>query len=210
MSSQSHSEENYINVTPQLLAILTIERLATYLSRLRTEPSNWWFAIQDFDLALTSQLVATLSGTTQLGALKKGHQTKMLDYLNDRNENKVFPLDKKGNSLSPEIAPFSELLERATDSKFGFIDNSQNPLILTPAQKKDTLKLHKFRNSLAHVQPVDWHVEIAGLPRMSLACIHAIDHLFKYSSQIIHLSASKVTKNQKNLERISKTLQHSF
>lgn len=69
--------ETHIEVSPQLLSVLTIQRLATGLDQLAVEPSNWWHAIEDFDLALMSQLIAFLSGTTQLARLKKNAQEKV-------------------------------------------------------------------------------------------------------------------------------------
>ncbi len=207
MSSGRVSRRKHIRVTPQLLSLLTIQRIETYIATLPAEPSNWWFAIQDFDLALTAQMIAFLSGTMQLGALKKGHQTQMQSYL---NQHTAHPTDKKGNQLKCEISPFSELLERSMDPKFGFINNSQNPLVLTSPQERDILKLHDFRNDLAHVQPVDWHVQISGLPRMALACNYAIDHLFSHTSTRVHLSVAQINKNQKNLKRISKLLHTAF
>ena len=203
------SDDKYIEMTPQILAILTVQRIASYIGALNREPGIWWFAIQDFDLALYSQLIAFLSGTTQLGAVKIGHQTKMLDYLNDNAQNRSYPTDKNGNALKCEIAPFSELLVRSTDPKFGFINNAQSHLILSDDQRRDILKLHEFRNDLAHVQPVSWYVEKSGLPRMTEACTFAIEHLFKHCTARIHLSQQQIDTNEKNLAVIAKALGHA-
>ena len=198
-------EDNYIEVTPQILAVLTIERIASYIDELHREPAKWWFAIQDFDLALYSQLIASLSGTMQLGALTEDHQKTMLDYFNDSNLEKTLPIDKNGKPLET-IANFRQLLNRSLDSKFPFIDNSQFPLILNANQKKDILKLHVFRNNLAHVRPLSWHVEITGLPKMAQAYTFAIDHLFKHCTARFHLTGLQINKNEKNLTTIATAL----
>ena len=198
-------EDNYIEVTPQILAVLTIERIASYIDELHREPAKWWFAIQDFDLSLYSQLIASLSGTMQLGALTKAHQKIMLEYYENGNRQETLPTEKNGKPLE-SIADFRQLLDRSLDSSFGFIDNSQFPLMLKENQKKDILKLHTFRNNLAHVRPKSWYVEKTGLPRMAQACIYAIEHLFKHSNARIHLKETDVSKNEKNLVAIAAAL----
>ena len=202
------NESQYIEMTPQILAVLTIERIASYIDDLRHEPAKWWFAIQDFDLALYSQLIASLSGPMQLGALTEDHQKIMLDYCNSRNIEKKLPIDKNGKPLEA-IASFKQLLNRSLDSKFHFIDNSEFPLILNANQEKDILKLHAFRNNLAHVRPKSWHVEITGLPRMAQACTFAIYHLFKHCTVRFHLTGLQINKNEKNLTAIAAALDGS-
>lgn len=199
--------ETHIEVTPQLLSVLTLERLAISLDQLAVEPSNWWHAIQDFDLALMAQLIASLSGTTQLGALETNAQVAMLEYLDCDNPTKTYPVDRRGNPVEDKIASLAELLKRALDPQFSYINNSQSPLRLSKSQREDILKLHEFRNKLAHVRPLSWHLELKGLPRMALACTYAIQHLFTYSSQRIHLSESHVENAEANLRKISQALQ---
>lgn len=211
MKSLSNTEfqrfETHIEVSPQLLSVLTIQRLATGLDQLAVEPSNWWHAIQDFDLALMSQLIAFLSGTTQLGALKKNAQEKVWEQLESRSATNEILKDKRGKPIEDEIASLTELLNRALDPKFPFVDNSLSPLRLSKAQKDDILRLHRFRNNLAHVRPLSWSVEVVGLPRMALACTYAIQHLFTHSTQRIHLSDQQVESAEANLATISQALQ---
>ena len=111
--------------------------------------------------------------------------------MEDRTPDKKWPNGKDGMPLQPQIANFSDLLERATNPNFPFINNSQSNLKLSASEKKDVKKIHSFRNDLAHIKPNNWSVEVVGLPRMAIACINATAHLFENSSQIIHLTEKK-------------------
>ena len=206
ITAKKSRKRKYIEVTPQLLAVLAVERIVAYMSVLATQLSNWWFAIQDIDLALNAQMIAFLSGTGQLGALVEGHQKKFSDYHNDGDPNRAYPVDKNGEMLKGRIADFSALLKRAEDPNFGFINNSQSFLSVSEKEKRDILKFHEFRSDIAHPRPLTWSVQAAGLPRMASACIRALEHLFGHSTQRIHLSATQNKLMARNLKSISKKL----
>ena len=155
---------------------------------------------------MTSQLISFLSGTTQVGALVLGHQKKMLEYLNNSHTGVSFPTDRKGNPLQGDIAHFAELLDRARNPKFAFIENSKTFLSLSSQQAKDILKLHDFRSNLAHVQSTSWFVETAGLPRMATASLDAMKHLFNHCTQRIHLSNAQIQWMDRNLQHLKKVL----
>jgi hypothetical protein len=194
--------DRYIEIRPQDFVLLLIARLQRDIELAQINPANWWFIIQDLDLALTAQLVAFLSGTAQIGALTNEHQIVMLAYLNDRSEAKQGPKDKRGNPIVEKLAPFKELLTRATDPNCQLSYVSETRLILSDAEKKDMLKIHSFRNDLAHVKPRSWYVEIAGLPRMATVCVKAIAHLFSNCSQRVHLTELEITQTEASLKLI--------
>jgi hypothetical protein len=193
------SFDGYIDIEPQDFVVLLMARLRRDLEQVKLKPSIWWFVIQDLDLALTAQLVAYLSGTMQLGALKEKQQADLLAYLNDQDINKQWPKDRRGKPLVEQLALFEDLLDRAIDPLFPFVSDSQNPLQLSVKEKQDVLRLHTFRNELAHIKPRSWSLETSGLPRMALATLKAIKHLFDFSPQIIHLS-------EKDLEECNQDL----
>jgi hypothetical protein len=201
------SDNEYININPQDFVVLVVARVQRDLERVAETPSLWWFVIQDLDLALTAQLVAFLSGTMQIGALKEEHQNAVLAYLNDRSENKEWPKDKHGNPLVEQLASFPELLRRTTDATSPQTYINEERLKLSKQENDDILKIHRFRNQLAHIKPTSWSLEIIGLPRMTLAALKAIRHLFEHSSQIIHLNELDINNCKHNLQRSISTVE---
>jgi hypothetical protein len=190
---------DYIEIRPQDFVLLLVARLRKDIEQVNVIPANWWFIIQDLDLALTAQMVAFLSGSMQIGALTKQHQEVMLAYVNDKSEAKEWPKDKRGNPIVEKLAPFEELLARATDPNRQLRHVDETRLILSDAEKKDMLKIHSFRNDLAHVSPRSWSLEVVGLPRMATVCVKAIEHLFSNCSQRVHLTELEITQTEASL-----------
>jgi hypothetical protein len=194
--------EGYIEIRPQDFVLLLVARLQKDIEQVNIIPANWWFIIQDLESALTAQMVAFLSGSLQIGALTTEHQKVKLAYLNDMSEAKQWPKDKRGNPIVEQLAPFGELLARATDPNRPLSYVGDTRLTLSEAEKKDILKIHSFRNDLAHVKPTSWYVEVVGLPRMATVCIKAIEHLFSNYSQRAYLTELKITQTEASLKLI--------
>lgn len=193
------SLNGYIDIKPQDFAVLLVARLRRDLEQVTITPSVWWFVVEDLDLTLTAQLVSALSGSMQIGALRSDHQSIMYAYLNDHTNGKPGPKDNTGKPLVEKLANFDELLQRAIIPEGFNAHFSDTPLVLTATEKKDILRIHEFRNKLAHIKPVSWSLETSGLPRMTLAVLKAIIHLFEHSSQIIHLRESDIEGCKRDL-----------
>jgi hypothetical protein len=198
--------DGYIKISPQDLVVLLVARLLRDIEYVDSNPTNWWFIVQDLELALTAQLVAFLSGSMQIGALTQEHQVIMSTYINDRSPTKQWPKDKRGKPIKEKLAPFHELIERATDPNRQISCIGETRLILTIAEKDDIIKIHEFRNDLAHVKPRSWHLQVNGLPRMAAACVKAIENLFSNSSQKIHLTELERTETEKRLKLLLQRL----
>jgi hypothetical protein len=194
--------DGYIEISPQDFVILLVARLRRDVEQVINDPANWWFIVHDLELALSAQLVAYLSGTANIGALTNEHQKVMWAYLNDKSEARQWPKDKRGNPLVEKLAHFKELLRRATDPDHQLNYPPETRLILSESEKKDILKVHSFRNDLAHVKPRSWYVEVVGLPRMAIACVNAIRQLFSNCSQRIQLSDLEIDHTEKTLKLI--------
>jgi hypothetical protein len=194
--------DGYIEIRPQDFVLLLIARLQRDIELAQINPTNWWFIIQDLDLALTAQLVAFLSGTAQIGALTKKHQEIMWAYLNDGSADKQWPKDKRGKPILQQLDHFKELLARATAPNHQLSYGDKTQLILSDAEKKDVLKIHSFRNNLAHVKATSWFVEVVGLPRMATVCVKAIEHLFSNCSQRVHLTELEIAQTEASLKSI--------
>jgi hypothetical protein len=194
--------DGYIEIRPQDFVVLLVSRLRRDVEQVNNDPANWWFIVHDLELALSAQLVAYLSGTAKIGALTTEHQKVILAYLNDKSEAKQWPKDKRGNPIVEKLAPFRELLARATDPNCPLSYVGETRLTLSDAEEKDILKIHSFRNDLAHVKPKSWYLEVVSLPRMATACVNAIKHLFSNCSQRIHLSDLEIDHTEKTLKLI--------
>lgn len=202
-------DNNYLNITPQLLAVECVERAAGIVPQAtQFDPIQWWFIITDIHTALTAQLVASLSGTMQIGALVDEHQKFHIAHWNNCSDSRPEnPVDKKGRPFDDKIAFFSVLMERACNPHYEHKPSIGSTLCLSPDQKKDIESLNKFRNDLAHVQPRQWYLEIGGLPRIIRAASSAITQLFESSSQRIHLRDEDITRMDRCLKSIDDNLQ---
>ena len=62
-----------------------------------------------------------------------------------------------------------------------------DPLVLTPAQRKDIERLHnEFRNNFIHFSLDGWSIEKAGLPRIVGVALDVVEQLM-IGDQVLHL-----------------------
>ncbi len=193
--------EKYIDITPERLAVECTHRVATELDdAIHRNSMRWWFVITDAEQAITSALVAALSGTAEIGALRKEDQIAWLNYFEDsRTDKNVRPPEKQ------KLATLRELIARAKDPEN--LNRMGPPLLLNEKQESDILRVHDFRNDLLHVKPVSWSLEITGLPRMVGAVIEAIQQLFDLPRFRLHLEEEDIERMQTSLKSIEKTFE---
>ncbi len=184
-----------------MLAVESMARVAMEVrSAIDANPMQWWFAITDIDLALTAQLIASLSGTMHIGALKTEHRDAWLDHLNNHSTGN--PVLRNGKPFKDSIAQLKQLLERAKDTSYSFRTNLGYSFDLSASEEKDILRLHRFRNNLAHVKPTSWSLEVSGLPRMVHAATKAVEQLFETCSEKFHLVKDDVLRMKNSIKEI--------
>ena len=193
--------DGYISITPESLAVECMHRVATELdAAIHGESMRWWFVITDIDQAITSALVAALSGTAGIGALNKEDQIAWLNYFEEsRTDNKARP------PKNQKLTTLRELLSRAKDPEN--MDRMGPPLLLDTKQESDILRIHDFRNDLVHVKPVSWSLEVTGLPRMIGAAVKAIQKLFDLPPFRLHLEDEDIERMEISLKSIEQTFQ---
>jgi hypothetical protein len=193
--------EKYITITPERLAVECMTRVATELDdAMHRNSMRWWFVITDVEQAITSALVAALSGTAEIGALKEEDQIAWLTFFEEsRTDKNARPPAKQ------KLATLRELIARAKDPKN--MDLMGPPLSLDEKQESDIMRIHEFRNDLLHVKPVSWSMEIAGLPRMIGAAIEVIQKLFDLPRFRLHLEEKDFERMETSLKSIEKTFQ---
>ncbi len=200
------SDSSYIHLTPLRMAILHVDRIASSVAKVETSNENWWHIITDADNALTCLLVSYLSGSMQIGALEKKCRDLWHERLDSSPSNPTQPVDKSTSPIPERIANLGELLERASDRNYGYASHS-GALQLSNQEMKDVLRLHDFRNDIAHVKPRSWSLEVVGLPRILLVVMKAITLLFENSQEKIHLKEAEVSRMESLMSTTAKMLE---
>jgi len=177
----------YAEISPASLAVHAVERAAVeFEAAMSGKNERWFFAITDIHLALTAALVETLSGTARVGALIERQQEEWLEYY---AKLRVAPEDKD------RVVDFVTLLYRARDPANE--RDMYGTLTLTDREMQDLKMLHGFRNDVAHVKPVGWYLEIAGLPRIFSAAAKVLHQLFQMGPLQIHLEEDELERAEK-------------
>lgn len=190
-------DDLYARTSPDLLAVHATERAAIeFEAAMRGETERWFFAITDIHQALTAALVATVSGTNRIGALVGSQQEEWLNFYEASREDPNAQAPKERD----RIAPLTTLLSRAQSCNDG-----TGTLALTDGEASDLKRLNDFRNDLAHVKPVGWSLEIAGLPRILRAAANTLGQLFQMSPLLIHLEEDQLNRAKAALNRFTAT-----
>ena len=178
------SKASHVHFDEREDVIASLELLCLLVSNVDKNPSCWkWCIIAAHD-ALQGALVCKLSGTAEIGALRKDLQSAWLDWLDNR----------KGPPPETKLASFKTLLKWARSPKRR-IHSEDVPLKLSPAQTKDLHKLHDFRNQFAHYAPLGWAIQKAGLPRIILTASETAEHLMlNYFHIRMHLSGNQIRR----------------
>lgn len=83
------------------------------------------------------------------------------------------------------------------------------PLALSSAQAKDISLLHQeFRNDFAHFIPKSWSIENAGLPRMILTAVDAVEMLMGHTRIARKLSGNRTRRLAKRVKAVRAELSY--
>ena len=171
--------QDWIETSPQHLAMLCVVRADMTINLIPTDPAQWFFVIVDLHRALNCALVAALRGTAGIGAYPPKLRRRWLEYFDRSRTNDVDSPD------SQRVEPFLELLRRAQEASPVL---QGEHLTLTAERMNDLVKLNYLRDDIEHVKPVDWYLEVVGLPRICRAAAYALAHLFSLPPVNMHLS----------------------
>jgi hypothetical protein len=79
---------------------------------------------------------------------------------------------------------------------------------ITVEQLKDLKKLHQeFRNQFTHFAPMQWSIELAGLPRIAKAALDLIEDAMQKHQVEIHLTCNMKKRLAENLSATREALE---
>lgn len=176
-------DNDYVEFDEIENTISAIEMLATVSELVASRPSYWkWMIIAAQD-ALQAAIVCAVADSTGISVLSERSAKRVLAFLEGKET------DYPGEWL----ADFGELLKRS-------------PLELEQSQADDIRKLHFFRNEFSHFTPMTWCIELAGLPRLVLTALAAIEALLAEQQVQIHLESEQTERIQANMTRARSAL----
>ena len=175
-------------------ALLSVELVDRLLQDTEAEPLLWKWVILALHNGLQGAMVCALSGTDGTGALSRKSRAKMLDWL----------ATQQGPHPEPQMAPFKTLFIRACDPT-----HVRDGPALTPndEETQDIERLHQFRRNFAHYTPKGWSIETAGLPRITLIAIAAVERLMLQNGRVTaHLDENRQRRLTGCIESIRQML----
>jgi hypothetical protein len=164
--------DHYVHVDERKDVLASMDLLELLIPRIKQNPALWKWAIIGAQSALQGAMVCALADTTGTSVLTEKSATEQLAWLQR-------DIDQRGEPPKEYLAEFKILLKKSMD---------ELDLVLAEQQEKDIRRLHQyFRNQFAHFIPMGWAIEKAGLPRIVLAALHAVEHLMSCQRAAIHL-----------------------
>jgi hypothetical protein len=174
-------------------ALLSVELVARLLPETEQEPLLWKWVILAIHNSLQGAMVCALSGTDGTGALSTKSQSKVLEWMEMQ----------KGPHPEPQMALFGTLLDRASDP-----ERVRDGPALTPTddEVRDLERLHKLRRNFAHFTPKGWSIESAGLPRIVLVAVDAIERLMLQNDRVLAHLGERRERLARSVESIRASL----
>jgi hypothetical protein len=170
--------------------ISSTDLLALVAPTLKTTPTNWKWMILAAHSGLQGALVCAIKDSTGTNVLTRKSEEATLAWL--ANPTGVCP------------APYLDhypMLSKKYRRKYP--DCS-----ITVQQQKDLKKLHsEFRNQFTHFAPMQWSIEIAGLPRITKAALDLIEGAMQKHQVEIHLACDMKRHLAENLRAIREALE---
>ena len=160
----------WIRIDEREDAINALEHAAASAETLEADPANWKWLIVSLHNALQGTLVCTLSGTAGVGALDEKSMKKVMEWFEISRDDPDAPMPRE--RMADPISLFERAMIPDFMSEFG-----GSPLKVTQEQQGDVKLLNQLRRKFAHLLPVGWSIESAGLPRIVLNVTAIIETL---------------------------------
>jgi hypothetical protein len=183
---------DWVRFNEQEDVIASTDLLALVVPTLRTKPTNWKWVILAAHSGLQGALVCAIQDSTGTSVLKKQSATEMLlAWL----ENPV------GVHPFQYLESYPGLSNKKCRNKY-----PESKVIVQ--QLKDLKKLHnEFRNNFTHFAPMQWSIEVAGLPRIAKAAVDMIEEAMQKHQVEIHLTYDMKARLAGNLRAIREALE---
>jgi hypothetical protein len=170
--------------------ISSTDLLALVSVTLKTNPTNWKWIILAAHSGLQGALVCAIQDSTRTNILARASAAATLKWL--ENTMGVHP--------SQYLDHFPALIKKFRKK---YTDCS-----ITVEQLKDLKKLHQeFRNQFTHFAPMQWSIELAGLPRIAKAALDLIEDAMQKHQVEIHLTCNMKKRLAENLSATREALE---
>lgn len=169
--------KHFVCTDESLDVLASLQHCTLSLTQTQHSDGAWKWAILSFHSAFQGAMVCHLSGTAQLGALKKNSAEKWLDWY-ERDRLKEHDCEAKDDA---EFDPFNwgsargehppneyiaeaPVLFSRLDRSSARLENGCGEVIcISDTQKNWFGRLNNLRNHFTHFQPKGWSIEIVYL-----------------------------------------------
>jgi hypothetical protein len=170
--------------------IASTDLLSLVAPTLKTSPTNWKWIILAAHSSLQGALVCAIKDSTGTNVLDKRSAAATLAWL--ENPTGVHP---------PRYLDHYPALIKKYRKKYP-------ESTITVQQLKDLRKLHnEFRNNFTHFAPMQWSIEVAGLPRIAKVALDLVENAMQRHQVEIHLTCNMKKRLAENLRAIREALE---
>lgn len=184
---------HYVEVTPRLLAMISLHDCEEQLERAKAEPMRLAQAAKSAHLALQSALIDALAGSASIGAYDDKLRAQYLAYFQDTRAG-FAELPK-----SDRVMSFNKLLAKAMEHPMEW---SGRKLEVSDDELKALERLAFLRDRIEHPRPDTWLIEplfiALTLPvaaRLTVELLDECHHHYEYGQrQLVENTAAAITR----------------
>ncbi len=148
--SGDHEPSDYVEITPERVAIISLKDCFDQLERSGAEPLRLALSAKSAHLAMQAALTAAIAGSANIGAHPEKLRLQHLAHLHDRGAGKI------PRPESDRVMTFGELLNSAINQP---LEWSSSPLSVTEDERYLLDRLTTLRHGVEHPKQMSWYIE---------------------------------------------------
>lgn len=174
-----------LELTEEINALDYLEKANYFIQKTNKSKIAWKWVILSLHDALYGFVICSLRGC---------------------NPDNVLQREKTNEIKTPErLISFYEAIKQSQNKKIVGIKH----LTLTDKQKESVYKLNKlFRNNFVHYKPMNWVIEINGMPLIAIDILNIINFFALHEHTVVNLKFSEIEKIKSYISRSIKALQN--
>lgn len=184
-------EDIYLRTDELNEGVRALELAADMLPKVSADVYYWKWVIVAVHDALQCFMVCALKGSAGLDVLRDDVAEKWLEAYRSRSEE--FPKEF--------LDYFLNLYEKIKGPRMlKFVEGKQ----FVPHGQQDwsVKKLHSLRNDFLHFKPMQWSLNVNGLPQIVDDCIAIIEFLAFESGNILYTEDDVQSNTRKSIDRV--------
>ncbi|MFV2053542.1 hypothetical protein [Aliiroseovarius sp. YM-037] len=158
-----NNDEAWLEIDEATDVLISLRHANKCIICAKQEPGEWKWVILAVHNALQGAMVCHLSGSAQLGALRKDSIKKALSWHEEDRQGieKDYPDEM--------LADANELFKRVIGDA-DIREGAGGLVIVTKDETNAFNSLHRLRREFAHFTPKGWSLELSGLPLIVSRC----------------------------------------